>query len=245
MKFLARLLTFFIPVSRWRKACRHKIMTLFAADIAKVKMPVIKTEVLPNTHRHDVINTLQGSENIGIELGVATGIFSERMVCSGKFKLFFGVDAYTDTARTHDTNQYAEALKRVGWSQPYRLLRMNFTDALNLFDDNFFDFIYIDGYAHTGEDGGQTLYDWYDKLKVGGVFAGDDYHPNWPLTMWAVNEFANNIGADKIHITELTETSVYSGYPSWMMHKTADHLPAEKPSRLLSTYATLNKYTNK
>lgn len=42
-------------------------------------------------------------------------------------------------------------------------------------------FIYVDGYAHTGEDRGKTLFDWYPKLKIGGLMAGDDYHDDWPL----------------------------------------------------------------
>jgi hypothetical protein len=34
---------------------------------------------------------------------------------------------------------------------------MSFDDALDIFDDEFFDFIYIDGFAHTGEEGGNQL----------------------------------------------------------------------------------------
>ena len=43
---------------------------------------------------------------------------------------------------------------------------MTFDDAIDLFEDQFFDFIYIDGFAHTGEEGGETLIKWYRKLKV-------------------------------------------------------------------------------
>lgn len=54
---------------------------------------------------------LTGSENIGIELGVAAGGFSSAMVNSGAFKLFFGVDIYGDN---HDVNEYKTALREVG-----------------------------------------------------------------------------------------------------------------------------------
>ncbi|MCA9023151.1 MAG: hypothetical protein KDA74_23545, partial [Planctomycetaceae bacterium] len=72
-------------------------------------MPDIK--LLEDFHRQDVVQFLKGTDNTGIELGVAQGIFSERMIQSGKFSTFFGVDMYADT---HDTEEYKGALKKVG-----------------------------------------------------------------------------------------------------------------------------------
>ena len=98
---------------------------------------------------------------------------------------------------------------------------MTFEEALPLFPDHFFDFIYVDGFAHTGQEGGQTLADWFPKLKVGGVMAGDDYHPDWPLVQWAVNDFAEAVGV-QLKVTELTESHSYNRYPSWFFQKTKD-----------------------
>ncbi len=53
-----------------------------------------------------------------------------------------------------------------------------------------FDFIYIDGYAHTGQDNGTILKDWWPKLKSGGMFAGHDYCKQFPKTIEEVNKFA-------------------------------------------------------
>ena len=92
---------------------------------------------------------------------------------------------------------------------------MRFDEALSLFPDEYFDFIYIDGYAHTGQDNGKTLTDWWPKLKKGGVFSGDDYHSDWPNTMRVVNEFTaqNNL---KLNIFKFTaEKGRWSNYPSW------------------------------
>mgnify|MGYP003677075507 CR=1 FL=1 len=50
-------------------------------------------------------------------------------------------------ADTHDTEEYKGALKKVGLFAPYKLLRMTFTEALDLFDGHTFDFIYVDGCA--------------------------------------------------------------------------------------------------
>ena len=64
------------------------------------------------------------------------------MVDSGKFSNFYGVDMYADT---HDTEEYKSALLTVGLLKKYKLFRMTFDDAIDLFEDASFDFIYIDG----------------------------------------------------------------------------------------------------
>lgn len=153
---------------------------------------------------------------IGVELGVAAGGFSRRMVASGRFETFFGVDMYADT---HDVEQYKTALRHVGLFAPYKLLRMSFAEAYDLFDDESLDFIYIDGYAHTGQEGGETIWQWAHKVRVGGLISGDDYHPDWPLVMEAVDAFARETGFDLCATTEV-ETVDYAGHPSWAMIKT-------------------------
>lgn len=186
--------------------------------LAVEKTPRVPTTIAHDCYRHDVIRSLQGNDNIGIELGVAGGVFSQRMVASGKFKTFYGVDLYSDH---HDTGEYVRALKLVGINENYKLLRMSFDDALALFDDSYFDFIYFDGYAHTGEEGGKSFVDWYQKVKIGGLIAGDDYHQDWPLVKWAVNTFAQRLGVE-LTVTGLTETTNLSHYPSWFFTKATD-----------------------
>jgi hypothetical protein len=170
-----------------------------------------------NISRFEVISLLKGSALRGIELGVAKGGFSKRMVDSGRFLEFYGVDAYADA---HDTQEYLTALSHVGITQNYKLLRMFFDDALTLFPDAYFDFIYIDGYAHTGEMGGETMFKWLDKLKPGGVIAGDDYDPErWPLVAEAVDYFASTVGGQlKVTNPNLVDpSSVFDKYPSWLL----------------------------
>jgi len=189
------------------------------ADIRKLaaaKTPDVKIRIEKSFYRHNVIDSLTGTDNVGIELGVAGGDFSKRMVDSGKFKIFYGVDLYGDH---HNTDEYKHALKFVGIERNYRLLRMSFDEALTLFDDDYFNFIYFDGYAHTGEEGGKTFVDWYRKVKIGGVIAGDDYHDDWPLVKWAVNSFVKALDLE-LAITGQTETTNLSRYPSWFFTKT-------------------------
>lgn len=188
-------------------------------------------KLLADYHRHDIVKLLPNtSGNLGIELGVAKGIFSDRMMSSGYFQQFFGVDMYADL---HNTNQYKEALTRVGLFQPYKLLRMRFDEALDLFDDQTFDFIYVDGYAHTGEEGGETIFQWFKKLKVGGLIAGDDYDAEaWPLVVDAVNDFASKAGGELL-VTGLIEEQSYCQHPTWAMMKTA-HVDLQPDSEMVA-----------
>ena len=68
--------------------------------------------------------------------------------------------------------------------------------------DKEYDFIYIDGYAHTGQEEGDTLEGWWPKLKQGGIFAGHDYDiKRWPLTVAAVDSFSTSVDK-KINLTQ-------------------------------------------
>mgnify|MGYP006424823745 FL=1 len=201
----------------------------YTFKIASLRTPKITSKTLSGALRYEVVQELCGNKNIGIELGVAKGNFSKHMVESKKFKLFFGVDSYSDF---HDVSEYKEAIQNIGLEKPYKLLRMPFDEALDLFEDDYFDFIYIDGFAHTGEEGGKTLCDWYKKLKIGGVISGDDYHADWPLVIWAVNHFTAQTGGI-LKLTEKTETIGYSLYPSWYIKKENIKLPKPDPELVI------------
>ena len=171
--------------------------------------------IVEEMDRFSIVDLLEGRENIGIELGVAAGGFSSRMIQSGKFRKAFGVDLYSDH---HDQKEYMTALQTIGLEENYSLLKMSFDDALGLFPDDFFDFIYIDGYAHTGEQGGKTFFDWLPKLKRGGILAGDDYSDRWPLVKEAVHYFVGQVGVD-LHVTnpEKVLATTYDASPSWFI----------------------------
>lgn len=180
--------------------------------LAVARMAPVVPVVHPGKTRWSVAEALPPQGNIGIELGVAAGGFAARMVASGRFDHYFGVDVYGDL---HNTREYKKALAAVGLLSPCRLLRMTFDQALDLFPDGYFDFIYVDGYAHTGEEGGRTLVDWLPKLKPGGIMAGDDYSlADWPLVVWAVNDFVAQLGVALNVASDVTDEP-YAKYPSW------------------------------
>lgn len=186
---------------------------------------------LEGRRRHEVLLLLNKEEGAtGVELGVASGGFSRRMLESGRFKHFFGVDMYADG---HDIDQYKTALRTVGLYSPYTLLRMTFDEAYDLFEDESLDFIYIDGYAHSGQEGGDTIWKWSRKVRVGGVIAGDDYDPHWPLVQQAVHRFIADTGFQLHHTTETEPDVAYADFPSWATIKSAPFF-GEAPAEMVA-----------
>jgi SAM-dependent methyltransferase len=152
----------------------------------------------------------------GIELGVASGHFSDHLLAQGKLKILFSVDCWSDH---HDDREHDAARQLLScWGQHSVVLRLTFEEAVEMFDDETFDFIYIDGYAHSGQDDGKILADWWSKLRPGGVFAGHDYHPRWPLTMGQVDDFVACHGL-KLHITQEPMGQDRRTFNSWFIVK--------------------------
>ena len=104
-----------------------------------------------------------------MELGVAQGEFSERLLQYENVGKLYSIDKWSDH---HNEAEYRRTQAR---HAPYGdrnvIIRDTFANALHSFPDEYFDLIYIDGYAHTGQERGQTLKDWYPKCKTGGIFA--------------------------------------------------------------------------
>lgn len=151
---------------------------------------------------------LMGLTGNWIELGIAQGKFHE-VLMEGEFKELYGVDRWNDH---HSTSEYLGVLRGLNKQSNVNksvMLRMTFDEALPLFPDGFFDFIYIDGYAHLGQEGGRTLTQWFPKLKKGGVFSGHDYHRRWPKTIHSVNRFFDRYNLGKPNLT------IEDEFPSW------------------------------
>jgi len=168
--------------------------------------------------RHDVARLLPPGA-IGIELGVAEGVFAERVLSNSDIDFLYGVDMYAGD-RGHDIDQYKRALARLSlFRGRSALLHMRFDQALSLFADETFDFIYVDGYAHTGEEDGATFRDWWPKLKRGGVLAGDDYDPAWPDVVRHVDAFLTARGCTGYIIPSVEKDVAYCKYPTWFTIK--------------------------
>ena len=169
--------------------------------------------------RVDVI--YNGQKNgIAIELGVAEGWFSRDILRTGWFHHLYSIDSWDDSGSIHDYKQYIRAIDTLSpWYKQNTLVRLKFNEALEMFRPESIDFIYVDGYAHTGEEGGKTMRDWWGKLKKGGIMAGDDYSSEWPLVVKSVDSFVldNQLNLN-IH-TFCDNNTGYSKYPTWWIQK--------------------------
>lgn len=143
-----------------------------------------------------------------VELGVARGNFALEMIEANRAANYLGIDRYTDH---HDDREFLLARGRIevrGGS----LFRRTFAEMLGSFADGEIDLVYVDGYAHTGQEGGKTLRDWWPKVKPGGIFAGHDYAPRWQPTMDAVDAF---VRANGLRLNVIEEKP----FPSWWVRK--------------------------
>jgi len=149
---------------------------------------------------------------IGAELGVQKGDYSASILDRSRCKKLYSIDWWNGD-RGHDDSEHKATISKL---RKYRersvIIKKSFDEALPMFEDEYFDFIYIDGYAHTGQNNGKTIHDWWTKVKKGGIFGGHDYSPQFPLTVQHVDEFV-----EKHNLTLYTTKE--KPYPSWFVLK--------------------------
>jgi predicted O-methyltransferase YrrM len=168
--------------------------------------------------RADMLNIVRPG-GTGIELGVAEAGLSSQLLAKGVLGKLYGVDKY-EGERGHDEAQYARARTRTaGYRDTYTLLKMSFDEALALFPDNSFDFVYVDGYAHTGQENGHTIRTWYRKVRSGGVISGDDFSREFPLVMKQVKQFTQDEGLTLNILAFRNRSDWASHHPSWLCIK--------------------------
>lgn len=119
------------------------------------------------------------------EVGVFRGAFSQANLAHWK-GAYYAIDAWayrphdskTDKnfkdARTNDDNYETTRQATSRYGARVHLVRNLSVNASEQFPDNHFDWIYLDALHGIG---GLTsdLYAWWPKLRVGGLFSGDDY----------------------------------------------------------------------
>lgn len=135
---------------------------------------------------------------VGVEVGVEQGLFSEALCRENPGVRLYCVDAwrayrgYRDHVDQEKLNGFYEATQRR--LAPYRatLIREFSLDAVKDFQDGELDFVYIDG-NHSFENVAMDIAAWSRKVRVGGIIAGHDYAkyqlPNMIHVVQAVNGY--------------------------------------------------------
>ncbi len=172
--------------------------------------------------RVDLVKGL-GAGAVVAELGVARGAFSrEMLLAQPNIAHLYSVDSWARD-RGHNDEEFRVACRALDlFGQRSIVIRRTFENAVTLFSREMFDVVYVDGYAHTGQDDGRTLAFWWPKVKRGGLFAGHDYSKFWPLTVKAVDAF---VAKETGHIQGGLETTMEPEdkttgiYRSWYVRK--------------------------
>ncbi len=152
-----------------------------------------------------------GLNGIGIELGVARANYSKIILKTSNLATLYAVDRWSD--RKHTDKQYNMVIEESKkWNGRFIIIRKTFEEAARLFDDEFFDFIYIDGYADTGQDDGKTMEQWWPKLKFGGIFAIHDYSPRYPKNVKCIDKWTKKYNLQGFFTKEVKN-------PSWIIQK--------------------------
>ena len=162
--------------------------------------------------RYSVLSLIKCTNIKVLELGVAEGEFCLALLEKYHNIIeYHGIDNYDYPSGQIHFKNLIEKTKNL---DVFSLHKIDFFTALDRFDDNYFDIIYIDGFAHDGHLGGSVARKWLKKLKPGGILAGDDYHLDWPLVKWYVNIISNITGSPINLLTNTLDTK-YSEYPTW------------------------------
>lgn len=142
------------------------------------KMPV----PIPNFGRNQMAALLKElNYEIGVEVGVAAGEYSEVLCKENPNMKIYGVDPWTPlrdyrdyTKRATFERLYDDTLKRLEGFTNYEIIRETSMEALKHFKDNSIDFVYIDA-NHNFQNVTNDITEWTKKVKPGGIVSGHDY----------------------------------------------------------------------
>jgi hypothetical protein len=142
----------------------------------------------PNYGMTHLIN-MMGDDVIYVETGVCKGVSISSVVqLCPNIKSVYGVDFYRPNVDEFDrrAREYDQATMRHAYSRAKdRILRSGHKDkitliledvsvAVNYFEDNSIDFLFLDHYLNE-KDVADCLPMWYNKVKIDGYIAGHDW----------------------------------------------------------------------
>lgn len=152
--------------------------------------------------------------NYGAEIGVRRGTYS-KILCEANPKLnLVCVDPWIPYAEAglKRQNKYYKIAKNTLSQYKTQICKKTSIEAVNLFEDNVLDFVYIDA-AHDFNNAILDIIHWEKKVKPGGILAGHDYfHMPHSGVVLAVNAYTRAHNIKYWYITS-------EQYPSWFWIK--------------------------
>lgn len=135
----------------------------------------------------------------GCEIGVAFGTHSEYMLKNTLVEKLYSIDPYQHFNLNYDDpmNLSQDAFNVLHYKVRKRLsifgsrsifIRKKSVAASYMFSKESLDFVFIDA-NHSYSGIMEDLNAWYNKVRAGGILAGDDYSSEFPGVIQGVNEF--------------------------------------------------------
>lgn len=155
--------------------------------------------------REDLVKVIDELElKIGCEIGVRAGNFSRFLLKNSKLSVLYSIDPWEEGYPEYfiDETKAVQALKPFG--ERSKIVKASSQDVVDQFEDEFFDFIYVDG-GHDYESVHRDLTLYYPKLKRGGIISGHDYIDKYgDGVIKAVDEFTS-LHNLPIYLTGITD----------------------------------------
>lgn len=139
-----------------------------------------------NSWLTEVVKPQLGAVNTAVEVGVWRGDYSAQIINALQPKQFYGVDPYelyegytdkpdvTEFANQQNLDKLCESVCNRFANWGHTLYRLKGVDAAEVFQDETFDFVYLDG-DHKYEPVAADIAAWWPKVRQGGILAGHDY----------------------------------------------------------------------
>lgn len=148
---------------------------------------------------YGIIELISHIENpIGLEIGTDQGITAKYLLSSRDDLFLHCVDPYINYIDWNGNNLNERIMVEdimlnnlKQFQDRYTLHKKTSDDAVDDFEDNSFDFVFIDG-LHEYDQVLKDCHNYYGKVKTNGLFCGHDYTVIAGVNR-AVNEFSNGI----------------------------------------------------
>ena len=195
--------------------------------IGHLRRELDKAEVLANRRELPTLLNRRGLLGRAVEIGVANGDFSEHILTRWRGAHLQSVDPwraappdeYVDVSNRsqeqHDEAYEITKQRLARFGERSTVWRMTSMEAASRIPPGSLDFAYLDG-RHDYESVKQDLELWYDKVRIGGIFAGHDYRDGvFPQGVFGVKSAVDEFfGAKRLRVKT---THIDAPWRSWFV----------------------------
>jgi len=175
----------------------------------------------------DRVELIQSFKGIGVEVGCATGWYSNRILLNPAVSLLISIDPFSQSDANECNLSPPSYLQEARitldqYGNRSQILKLYSAEASYLFKDEYFDFVFIDA-DHEQISVLKDMDYWWPKVKPEGILAGHDYSGIHPGVKAAVDQFVFEEKGIKLCTTELDQIWEGVTISSWYFQKPGYH----------------------